>query len=128
MRRTPAMRGETNRMTDPQYQPPGQWQPTAQPPAYGAPPAAQGYPQPPYYAAPPPKKKSRVGLVLGVIALGLLVLCGGGVLIAVLAGGGGTARTAGGGDNGQNGAAAGTHKLNEPVRDGKFEFVVKSVT
>jgi hypothetical protein len=63
-----------------QQQPPPYQQPYQQQPPYqGYPPAPPGYP-PPYgqgygpYGQPPVKKKSRVGLIIGIVA-GVVVLC-----------------------------------------------------
>jgi hypothetical protein len=114
----------------PQGQPP--WPPAAQPQsgppaptmphqapgfAPGYPPVGPGYP-PPGLSPSPPAKKSNVGLIIGIIAAVVVVLCGGGVLVVVLAGG--------------NGASTPSQRkhagLNESVRDGSFEFTVKSVT
>src|SRR6266567_5448908 len=56
--------------------------PTPQQNYYGAPPQQQGgYVMPPpqqmYPAQPPPKRRSRLGLILGIIALVLVVACAG---------------------------------------------------
>jgi hypothetical protein len=97
-------------------------------------------PPPPHWGAPPPvpPKKRRTGLVIGLVAGGvLLVLCLCGGLVAVLGGGdqapSGTETTTSEPD--QDAAETPeptekteqTAKIGEPVRDGKFEFVVKKV-
>jgi hypothetical protein len=106
-------------------QPPQGWQPPPQQfpqqPQYGQP--QQPYPNqpPPQYAPPPPpKKKSKAGKVLGIIVAVIVVLCGGGILIAALSSGGG-------GKSGSSGSPAVHAALNQPARDGKFEFTVSSV-
>jgi Domain of unknown function (DUF4352) len=107
----------------PQPPAPGQFAPP--PPAYGQPAYGQpayGQPGVPGQFAPPPAKKSRVGLIIGIIAGVVVLLCGGGILVAILVGG--TTTTAGGG-TGTGGKTAG---LNQPVQVGQFQFVVKSVT
>lgn len=92
-------------------------------------------PQPMYPPQPmAPPKKTRWGLIIGIIAAVLLVLCGGAVAcVAVL----GTAvnqaaqnlptNPAGGNTGGNGTAPAGAVGLNQPARDGKFEFTVTKV-
>ena len=67
---------------------------------------------------PPPKKKGGAGKVLLIIAAVLVVLCGGGiVLVAVIAK-----------DAPKGGGSAAVHAgMNQPARDGKFEFTVTKV-
>lgn len=101
--------------------------PQGYPPQGGYPPPAQyGYPpQAPYgYAPPPPpaKKKGGAGKVVGIIVGVIALLCIAGVIIAIASSGGGSSSTGGGGGGGN--APVG---LNQPARDGKFEFVVQSV-
>ncbi len=118
-------------MTTPNHPPnpapygPGYPQPGYPQPAY----SQSGYPQPGYPPAPPPPpaKKSHKGLIIGII-LGLLVLCGGGI---ALTGGGDkssdtstSAPNVGATQDEQKNTAA---RMNQPVRDGKFEFVVTNV-
>lgn len=79
--------------TTPQYpgapQPaPGMPQPApGAPPYYGAPqpyaapPGAPGYPQ--AFPPPPPPKKSRTGLIIAIVAIVVLVLCGGLVAVGI---------------------------------------------
>jgi hypothetical protein len=73
-------------------------------------------PYPPY--APQPKRKSRTGLIIATVALGLLACCGGGAVLVAVKGGGG---------NTTSGDKAATVGLNQAARDGKFEFVVTAV-
>lgn len=78
-------------------------------------------PMPPYFApVPPPRKRSKAPLILGIIA-GVFVVCIGGVigLVAIL---GASAKV------GQNVAESKSVGLNQPARDGKFEFKVSAVT
>lgn len=97
----------------------------------------QGYPAAPQpLAAPqPPEKKSKKGLIIGIL-VAIFALCG----ISIVATGGGddsktTTTTAAAGDTKQNAPTEEakdsdedkTVGLNQPVRDGKFEFVVKKV-
>ncbi len=73
-------------MSDPNGLPPAP--PAGGPPAgggYGAPPPGGGYGTPPAPAYSPPAKKSRVGLIVGVVVVSLVALCGVGGTIAVLA-------------------------------------------
>lgn len=98
-------------------------------------------PPPPNWGATPPAqpKRRRTGLVIGLVAGGvLLILCLCGGLIAVLSGGDETpsgtettATTEADQDTTeapeQTKTTARTPKLGQPVRDGKFEFIVKSV-
>jgi hypothetical protein len=65
--------------------------------------------------------------LLIVVAL-LVVLCGGIVIAAALNGGGKSGTSTNGGTSGTKPAGKAAAGLNTPVRDGKFEFVVKSVT
>ncbi|GAA0246610.1 DUF4352 domain-containing protein [Cryptosporangium japonicum] len=127
-------------------QPPQQW--GHQPGWQSGPPQGYGHPpQPAYgagvgpagYGAPPPKKSSA-GKVIGIIAAVLVGLCVFGGIVNAVGGGTDTATT------GESAAAdvaapepadssAPAQKkpekkapgLNTPVRDGKFEFTVKSV-
>lgn len=121
------------------YQQPG-YQGGYQQPGY----AQQGYPGQPqqaYTAVPQPpapqqpEKKSKKGLIIGVL-VAIFALCG----ISIVATGGGddsktTTTTAAAGDTKQNAPTEEakdsdedkTVGLNQPVRDGKFEFVVKKV-
>lgn len=111
-------------------QPPQGWpppNPAPQPPHGGN--YQQAGQQPPYYAGPPqpiqPKKHTARNVVL--ILLGLVVLlCVGGIAIVVVASGGNKSNTTG--NSGGSQEQGKTVGLNTPVRDGKFEFVVKSVT
>jgi hypothetical protein len=111
------------------------------PPAqYGYPPhgGQQGYPPPtgqaPYgYGPPAPvapvKKKGGAGRVILIIAGVIVLLCLGGIVIAIATSGGGTSsssRTGGSGGSGGGGGNAPVG-LNQPGRDGKFEFVVQKV-
>ncbi|TYQ10798.1 UNVERIFIED_ORG: uncharacterized protein DUF4352 [Gordonia westfalica J30] len=137
-------------MTDPQNPQPGQPYPGQPQPGqpYGQqPPPGQPYGQqpqyapgpygaPPAYQAPiqPPKKKKKWPWIVGI----LVVLI---VIIAAVSGGGddssdNTASSGGSnsGDQAGSGSDNGDEKtdeqaagLNTPVRDGKFEFVVKNV-
>ena len=142
------------------YPPPGQsypsqvqgypQQPQGYPPhpQYAPPPPAYGPPQPGYYVqpappappAPPRKKKSSVGLIIGVIAAVLAIVCGGAIACSALLAnsvptssgngsgtenGAGTENGSGTGNGGGNEAAV--VGLNQPARDGKFEFTVSSV-
>jgi hypothetical protein len=110
-------------------------QPPAPPPPPGQYPPPPG--PPPGHYGPPPRKKSKLPWILGGIALVILLCCGIGAVIAVSSGddadtdaGGSTGTSApndGPEDKPKQGkpAAAG---IGDPARDGKFEFVVKSVT
>lgn len=96
--------------------PPTQPFPPGYPPSTG-----YGYPPPPAYYPPPvpqPQKGSKVGWIILSVVLGLVVLCGGGVLGVVLwankAVHDATTPTSAG--------------LNQPARDGKLEFTVTGVS
>jgi hypothetical protein len=72
-------------------------QPSGPPSGYGSPPVGYGgagYPpagMPPAFPPPPAPRKSRTGLVIGLVAgVLVLLLCGGGALYYVIAGGGST--------------------------------------
>lgn len=95
-----------------------------------------GYPQPPAYGLPPTKKSGgKIALILIGAIVGVCLLLG--IVGAVLSSGGSGTDTASGPDTGSStpagsktgSADAGdnTTDLNRPVRDGKFEFTVKSV-
>ncbi|MFT4199720.1 DUF4352 domain-containing protein [Gordonia sp. (in: high G+C Gram-positive bacteria)] len=111
---------------------PGQQPPY--PPQGGGYPPQGGYPAPGGYPPPAaPEKKSRKGLIIGII-VAIIALCGIGVAVS----GGGdksdksstpTANApAGGGETqAEEKHDDGDAKLNQPVRDGKFEFVVTNV-
>jgi hypothetical protein len=94
-------------------------------PAYGQPPTSPAYGQPPPgyppvgYPPQPPRKKSNAGLIVLIVVIAVIVLCGGSVLTIALVGSKGSTGTA---------SSSAHHTFNEPVRDGKFEFVVKSLT
>lgn len=96
--------------------------------------------QPPYPQMPvaPPKKKSKAPLIIGIIAAVVLVLCGG--VVACFAVVGSAVNDAANslptnlGTNPANGdtgsddtPAAVSVGLNQPARDGKFEFTVTKV-
>lgn len=123
-------------------------QPYGQQPAYGHPP--QPYQQPAYgagvgpggYGAPPPKKKTSAGKVIGIVAAVVIGLCVFGSVLNALGGGTDTTDTADVSSSAAQQPAAGADptKATEPkkpekkvagldtaVRDGKFEFTVKSV-
>ncbi|GED99139.1 DUF4352 domain-containing protein [Gordonia crocea] len=121
-----------NHPQDPQAPYGQQYGPYGQAPGYPAPPQAPGYPAPPQ--APPPPKKSYAPLIIGIVVV-LIALCGLGALVS---GGGDKADTSG--NSGapaakQNGAkdtakdekSDDTAGMNQPVRDGKFEFAVTNV-
>ena len=89
------------------------------------------YPAQQQYAAPP--KKTRWGLIIGIIAAVLLVMCGGAVACFAVVG---TAvneaanslpTNPGAGNPDGDGAPAAAAGLNQPARDGKFEFTVTKV-
>jgi hypothetical protein len=89
--------------------------PAGYPPQYGYP---QQYP-PQRFGTPPKPKKKLGGLAWFLIIVGAgLVVCGGGA--AVIYGAVSAGKSAS--------APSKTANLNEPARDGKFEFVVKSVS
>jgi hypothetical protein len=112
----------------------------APPPDPGVPyaPPPPGQPGTGHYAGPPPKK-SRTGLIIFLSILGgFLLLCGGcGVLAAVgglgessqpgpsASSGGASANDRSATSTPAKGPAAG--RIGTPVRDGKFEFTVKSM-
>ncbi len=118
----------------------------SQPP--GPPPMPGPVPPPANWGAAPPAqpKKRRTGLLIGVAGGVLLILCLCGGLFAMLSGGeetpSGTETTTTETDQGTTETpkpaektkaaeptktAAGAPKIGQPVRDGKFEFVVKNV-
>lgn len=68
------------------------------------------------YAPPPPPRKRRVGLAVGFLGGVVLVLGGIGVLVTGLLNGNATTNV----PSSQTG-------LNQAIRDGKFEFVVKTI-
>ena len=128
------------------YQPPQPqqpWQPGGQS-QYGPPSAPVSGPGGGYLptsqspGAPPPKK-SKVGLVLGIVGGVLALCCVGGVLAVALAGnskpaavskGKQSANPVASGSAAKSTTAAAAPKasgLNQPVRDGKFEFTVTSI-
>ncbi|MDQ7906617.1 DUF4352 domain-containing protein [Phytohabitans sp. ZYX-F-186] len=110
-------------------------------------PAGHG-PQQPYqvgHAMPPSKKKSNVGLIIGIVVGGFVVLCLGGGVIAAVAGNPETTNTADssneqpaeGAAPSERAAAAAedkqetkpeegpkTYRVGQTVRGGDFEFVV----
>lgn len=99
--------------------PPSTTQPT--PGAYPAP-----YPAQP--VMPPPPRKSRAGLIVAIVIGAVVLLFGGCAALVAVAGAGGTdsASTTDGqpvADQAKPNAAG----IGTPVRDGNFEFVVKSV-
>lgn len=111
-------------MSNVTYQPP-QPDPYGQPPQSPAPQYAgppPGYPpQQPYPPAPPRKKKGGAGKVALIVLAALVVVCGG--LIAIVAAATGSSKPGTGG-----GAPAAVHaSLNQPARDGKFEFTVTAI-
>ena len=116
----------------PQYGQPQPGQPYGQPQQpYGAPP---GYPQGPGYG-PPPKKKTSGGKIALFVILGLVVFCVLAGIIGTIAsnsGDSGTDTAAAPSDGASQAtkaaAKAKTAGIGTPVRDGKFEFTVKSVT
>lgn len=94
------------------------------PPGYPPPPPTQpgyGYPPPPPYyppPVPPAKRSSKVGWIILAVVLGVVVLCGGGVIaVAFWA------------NNAVHNATTPTHAgLNQPARDGQLEFRVTAVS
>jgi len=85
---------------------------------------------PDYYQQPvaPPKKKSKALLIIGIVAAVLLVLCGGvAACIAVVGNAVNEAANDTGANNPGGGDGATTVGLNQPARDGKFEFTVTKV-
>lgn len=111
------------------------YSPTSQyPQAYpGQPYPPQGFAQP--AGGPPPRKKSKAPLIIGIFAAIVLVGCGG--IVALAASSDNDAPTTqNAGASGDEPTAAAKPKeaakpkvagLNKAVRDGKFEFVVKTV-
>jgi hypothetical protein len=90
-----------------------------QPPIYGQTPYAP-------YAAPPAPKKRKTGRIVLIVLGAIVLLCvGGGNLAAALGGGGSSSATGGSGSGSDTGNAP--VGLNQPARDGKFEFVVQSI-
>lgn len=85
---------------------------------------SQQYPVQQPIAAP---KKSKAPLIIGIIAAVLLVLCGGAVACFALVGTAINEAAGGGGNPGGNGNPATVVGLNQPGRDGKFEFSVTKV-
>ena len=80
------------------------------------------HPYPIQQPAVAPPKKSKAPLIIGIVAAVLLVLCGGAVACVAFVGAAANQATNGSGANpGRNAAAVG---LNQPARDGKFEFTV----
>jgi hypothetical protein len=119
----------------PQQVAPGYGQPASQgygPGVQGYGPPAPGYGQqpapawqqqpPPGYPPPPPvrKKKSKVWLVLGIIAAVLALVCGGAIACTALV-------ASNLPDSPGTGTGAATVGINQPARDGKFEFTVTGV-
>lgn len=79
-----------------------------------------------YQTVTPPRRRKRWPIVLAVVLGVVALLCGGGILlVAVLAGGGSSGGGAGSG--GQAAAGPVAAGLNQPARDGKFEFTVTKV-
>jgi hypothetical protein len=108
----------TRGMAQPPYEPGAQ---PGYPPQYQQP---VGYP-------PAPRKKSRTPLVLGIVGAVVVLCCGAGVLTVALGGKlgkSGTSGTSGGGHAAATNAAAPKNAgLDQPVRDGRFEFTVTKV-
>jgi hypothetical protein len=134
-------------MTQPPPPPDGQYPPPR--PGHAGPPGPPAYyPQLPHGAPPVAKKKSRALLIFGILG-GLVALCCVGGVIAAVANGDGSPKTTGAADPSSvpnaavgggpaTGAAGNAGKpagndgkkqpgLNQPVRDGKFEFTVTKV-
>jgi hypothetical protein len=123
----------------PQYGQPAYQVPQPQQPYPPQPYPQQGYPQPGYpqpgyppQAFAPPPKKSKAPLIIGIILGAVVLICGGAIAVVALAANAEPTETFGTTDPGSKvdpaeseAAAVG---LNKPVRDGKFEFTVKSVT
>jgi hypothetical protein len=96
--------------------------PPQQPDPYGPQPGQQpqpqqGYPPPQYAPQPPPRKKGGAGKIVLIILAVLVVLCGGGIaVIAVVA------------NSAKNATTPAAHVgMNQPARDGKFEFTVTKI-
>ncbi|GIH20983.1 DUF4352 domain-containing protein [Rugosimonospora africana] len=68
-------------------------------------------------------------MVIGIVVAAVIVLCGVGAVIAAFNGGGSSSgtTTASGAGNGSGGGKKTTVGLNQPARDGKFEFTVTNV-
>jgi hypothetical protein len=77
----------------------------------------------------PRKRKSKAPLIIGIIGAVVLLCCGAGFVIFAASGNKLPTNTAGPeGDGGGGGAAAAAAVgLNQPARDGKFEFTVSGV-
>ena len=107
------------------------YQPPPPPPSHG--PAFPPQGGVPHYGPPVAKKRGKTPWIIGGAVL--LVLCCGGIGIAALSSGddpAGDSTTAQAGDTGTEPAAKepakkNTPGLNDPARDGKFEFVVSKV-
>ncbi|MGN9912554.1 DUF4352 domain-containing protein [Phytohabitans sp. LJ34] len=112
---------------------------------YPSPPVSPGQPQPPYHAGPvmpPPKKKSNVGLTIGIVVAVFAVLCIGGAVAAAVAGDPSTTTTSTSGQQAEEPKDAPaaqaeekaetaeekpkTYRVGQTVRGGDFEFVVHS--
>jgi hypothetical protein len=114
-----AQPGYPTQPTQPGYPPTPGYPP---PPGYGYPPPQgqpAGYP-PPYYPppVPTPQKGGRAGWIILWVVIGLVVLCGGGVVAAIFWA-----------NRAVHDATTPTHaQLNQPARDGKLQFTVDSVS
>lgn len=73
-------------------------------------------PTPHPYQAPPPRRKSKLPWILGILAAVAACCIGGIILVAAL-----------GDDTTPAGNTATTVGLNQPTRDGKFEFTVTKI-
>ncbi len=88
----------------------------------------------PTYAAPPPAQKgwfARNKALSVILGVGLvMLLCCGGLAVTMVGGSdsGSSADSSTAGKDGSGEPKAGAPKIGDAVRDGKFEFVVKSVT
>jgi hypothetical protein len=83
------------------------------------------HPYPVQHPVAAPKKKSNAPMIIGIIAAVLLVLCGGAVACTAVLGS--AVNNMPNNPDGNDGAPAAAVGLNEPARDGQFEFTVTSV-
>jgi hypothetical protein len=66
-------------------------------------------------------------MVIGIIVAAVIVLCGVGAVIAAVSGGGSSSGTISASSAGNGGGKKTTVGLNQPARDGKFEFTVTNI-
>lgn len=79
-----------------------------------------------YQTVTPPPRRRRWPIVLAVGLAGVVLLCVGGVILIAVAGKG-TTQGGGGGVGGAAAAGPVAAGINQPARDGKFEFTVIKV-